>query len=445
MISRRAFLASTSAALTFPYLLPAPRSRGGEYAPPSDRITVGVVGLGSRGFNLIDDLLRRADAQIVAICDVDSLHYRDRPWGKGMAYGCSAAREKIENHYRRSASRTAASVAVYTDYRELCAREDLDAVVIATPDHWHALIALEAMRAKRDVYCEKPVTHRFAEGRLLCDEATRRQTVFQVGSQQRSDRRFRRAVEIVRNGHLGKIKRVEIGLPSGYDKPQGDTQVTAPPDHLDYEMWCGPAPKLPYMRARHHRWWRGHTAFGGGVLMDWIGHHNDIAHWGIGMDAGGPQQVEAVDWVFPKTDVYDTPHHYTIRCVYPGGITSTISDRLPMGTRWIGESGWLYVRRGKWQASDPRWLQDDFDVGEWRLPPSPGHMPNFLECVKTRQTCDAPVTIAHRSITPGHLGYVSWRLHRPLKWDAQSEQVLGDDEANRLLMANPYRSPWKLG
>lgn len=443
-VSRRRFLHAAAAAAAGT-IVPASALGRNNCVAPGERITLGVVGLGSRGFNLIDAFLNEPAAQIVAVCDVDSLHYRDRDWGQGTAYGRGPAKKRIEDHYSLDSSGGQfRGVAVDTDYRELCARADLDAVVVATPDHWHALVALESLRAGKDVYCEKPLTHRFYEGQLLCREVARRRAVFQVGSQQRSDARFRRAVELVLNGHVGKVRTVEVGLPPGYDKRQGDTTIENPPDHLDYDFWCGPAPKLPYMQARHHRWWRGHTAFGGGVLMDWIGHHNDIAHWALGMDRSGPLEVESIGWTYPETDVYNTPHHYEIRCQYPGGVTSTISDGNRGGAKWIGDDGWVFVTRGRLEASDPRWAKPDFDPGPVHAEQSLGHARNFLECVKSRKPCIAPPETAHRSITPGHLGYVAHAVGRALRWDAKAEQILGDDEADRLLKAISYRKPWEL-
>src|SRR5690606_4358771 len=263
----------------------------------NERLNVGVVGLGARGFHLLREFLSQGDVQVTAVCDVDRHHHRERPWGQGPALGREPARELVASAYASPKSgRPHRGVGVYADFRELCARDDLDAVVVATPDHWHALCTLTALRAGKDVYCEKPVTHLFHEGQLVYREVAARNAVFQTGSQQRSSAEFRRAVELVRNGHLGEVRRVEVGLPPGYDVPQGDASPAEPPESLDYDFWCGPAPRLPYMRARHHRWWRGHRAFGGGVLMDWIGHHNDIAHWALGMDRLGPTRVEAVNW-----------------------------------------------------------------------------------------------------------------------------------------------------
>jgi predicted dehydrogenase len=436
-LTRRACLGVLSAPLFIPDTVFAASAR----KSPSERITIGIVGVGSRGFHLIDEFLKQPDAQIVAVCDVDSFHHRDRPWGKGPAFGREPARKKIDAHYKS----TSGGVKVTGDLREICQRDDIDAVVVATPDHWHALCTLEALRNGKDVYCEKPVTHTFHEGQLVYREVAKQKAVFQTGSQQRSSQEFRRAVQLVRSGILGKIERIEVGLPPGYDKPQGDSKVMAPPDHLDYDQWCGPAPKLPYMRARHHRWWRGHRAFGGGVLMDWIGHHNDIAHWAIGADKSGPTKVEAVGWTFPDTDVYDTPHQYEIRCEYAGGVQTSISSQNLLGTKFVGEDGWVHVKRGRLTASDKRWAASDFQVVVDDVYHSENHARNFLDCVKSRKPCIAPAETGHRSITPGHLGYVSNAVGRALQWDPEIETVIDDEEANNQLQTHHPRKPWTIG
>lgn len=444
---RRRFLETAGALTTLPSLMVLPSSTArGQSRAASDRIQVGVIGLGSRGYNLIDGLLSASDrADIVAIADVDAHHFRDRPWGTGKAYGRTPAKEKILAAYRSQGKPVGEqTLSTYTDYRELIQQEGIDAIVVATPDHWHALCTLQALQAGKDVYCEKPVTHFFAEGQRVYREAERCGAVFQTGSQQRSDWRFRRAVELVRNGHLGKIQSIEVGLPPGYDQPQGATQRSNIPEQLDYDFWCGPAPRLPYMRARHHRWWRGHRAFGGGVLMDWIGHHNDIAHWALDLDRSGPSRVEAVDWTYPETDVYNTPHHYTIRCEYRDGIVGTISSRNEQGLKILGEAGWVYVNRGQLRASRLAWTEQAFDPGEIQVYASDDHLGNFLSCIHSRQACIAPAETAHRSITPGHLGYVSQAVSRPLDWDAETETIKDDEEADTLLRSMSYRAPWKL-
>ncbi|MCP4785619.1 MAG: Gfo/Idh/MocA family oxidoreductase [Fuerstiella sp.] len=411
----------------------------------SERINVGVIGLGSRGFNLINEFLRRPECQIVAVCDVDRHHHRDQAWGKGKAYGCDPADQHISQAYAAKKSGAAHSgLQLYSDYRELIAQKDIDAVVVATPDHWHAACTFAALQAEKDVYCEKPVTHLFAEGQAIVAEVACRNAVFQTGSQQRSDRLFQKVVELARNGVLGDVTSVEVGLPPGYDKAMGSTKIVAPRAGLDYEFWCGPAEVLPLMQARHHRWWRGHRAYGGGVLMDWIGHHNDIAHWAIGAERSGPIKVEAVDWVFPTTHVYNTPQQYTIRCEYDGGITSTISSRNAQGLKVIGSEGWVYARRGRIEASDKRWLANDFQPGPFRISASGSHTANFLENVRSRGECIAPAEIGHRSITPGHLGYVSHALRKPLQWDPVNENVRNDVEAEALLKNIKYRAPWQV-
>ena len=417
--------------------------RSAEQRSPNERINLGMIGLGSRGYNLIDDFLRLDECQITAVCDVDEFHYRDHPWGTGTAFGKIPATKKIDQSYAaKSGKGPFAGIKAYSDYRELIEREDIDAVVIATPDHWHAICTLEALRHGKDVYCEKPVTHLFREGQQVYREVAKQNAVFQTGSQQRSDSKFRRAVELARNGILGKIHTVEVGLPKGYDKPQGDVAVAQVPKHLDYDFWCGPSEVLPYRRARHHRWWRGHRAYGGGVLMDWIGHHNDIAHWALDVDQGGPSSVEAVDWTFPDTNVYNTPTNYTIRCEYASGITSTISVDNRQGLKLIGSDGWVFVARGKLEASHPDWINSDFDPGSVKVDASDDHAGNFLDCIRSREACISPAQTTHRSITPGHLAYVSNGLGRKLKWDPANEKIVDDDEANALLMEIDYRKPW---
>lgn len=444
-LSRRTFSKASIAALA-PLFLPN-RARGESATPPpSDRITVGVIGLGGLGMGHIGRFLQSPQAQVVAACDVHALHYRDADWGKRSPCGRDAAKAVVEDFYgEQMRSGAFKGCDTYLDYRELCARKDIDAVVIATPDHWHALITLEALRNGKDVYCEKPVTHLFREGQLVYQEVAKRGAVFQTGSQQRSYDGFRRIVEVVQNGHLGKIIHLEVGLPQGFATPQGDPTVTEPPEHLDYDLWCGPSEQLPYMRARHHRWWRWHRAYGGGQIMDWIGHHNDIAHWAAGVERSGPVEVDATgEWTWPEFKGYNTPVDFEIRCRYADGMTSTISSKLPGGAKLIGEQGWIYASRENEAASNPAWLDPAFDAGPKKAYASRDHTGNFLDCIRTRKECIAPAEVAHRSITPGHLAFVSQELQRELTWDPATETVVGDEVADQLLKAVNYRAPWAL-
>lgn len=393
----------------------------------------------------MQSFLRQKDVQITALCDVDLEHYRSNAWGKGRVFGLKAAEQNVSKYYGENQKKSGMhhGCHVFKDFRVLCAREDVDAVVVATPDHWHYHQVMEALKRGKDVYCEKPITHTFMEGKMIYREVLRRKAIFQTGSQQRSTGNFHQAVELIRNGHIGKIKRVEVGLPAGYNEARIPVKVEPIPGQLDYDAWSGPAPLLPYMRARHHQLWRGHLAYGGGNIMDWIGHHNDIAHWGVGMDQSGPLEVEAVGWTQSKTPVYNAPVEFEIRCLYPGNIEWLIGSKYRMGTKWIGEAGWVYVNRGKLEASDSRWVSKDFNPGPAKVFQSTDHIRNFIDGVKHRKECIAPAETGHRSITPGHLGYASHKLGRKLKFDARVERVMDDAEANALL-DKTYRRPWKI-
>lgn len=427
-----------------PMILPSSVLGDKKRSAASERVTVGVVGLGARGFVNLEGMMKLPDTQIVALCDVDTFHYRENTGRKGRAYGLEPAKMTVEKYYAQNGS-ASKSCDTYSDYRELCARDDIDAIVVATPDHWHALCTLEALRSGKDVYCEKPVTHLFAEGQAVYREVAKQKATFQTGSQQRSSKEFHQAVELVMNGTLGKIKRVEVGLPTGYPEAKGSTKIEQPPAHLDYAMWCGPSPVLPYMRARHHRWWRGNLAYGGGNIMDFIGHHNDINHWALGLDKSGPLSVEAVNWKFPETKVYNTPVDYEIRCEYPGDINVSIASFHKSGIKWFGENGsWIYVTRGKLEASELEWTAKNYSSGAKKAYLSPGHHRNFVDGIKSRKECIAPAETAHRSVTPGHLGYVSQTVGRKLNWDTDKELISGDNEAQQLLTEVSYSGDWKL-
>ncbi len=383
-------------------------------------------------------LMRQEEVQVVAVCDVDRQHE-----GKDSG-GREPAKARVEKYYAEKGKGDYKGCAAYEDFRELCARKDIDAVVVATPDHWHALATLEALRNGKDVYCEKPVTHLFGEGQAVYREVAKRNAIFQTGSQQRSDVRFRIAVEAVQNGLLGKIQHVEVGLPKGGGTDHEGRVGEPIPDNLNYDLWCGPSRYLPYSKHRLHWNWRWCLDYGGGQLMDWIGHHNDIAHWGLGLDKSGPVQVEAVGFEFPNKGMWDGPTKYEVKCQFAEGYTSSISSENRMGTKWIGENGWIWVDRGKIEASNKEWIREKTDRGPIKAYASPGHHRNFVDGIRTRKECIAPAETAHRSITPGHLAYVSLQLGRPLKWDPAKEEVIGDASADKLLKDVPYRDQWSL-
>jgi len=402
--------------------------RAGRSAP-SDRIVMAGIGFGMQGGSNMRNFLENGDVQWVAVCDVDRGHLDE-------------ARKTVEDHYGNRAC------ALYRDFRELFARRDLDAVSIAVPDHWHAIVALSAVRAGLDVYGEKPLTHGLREGRVLCDAVKRYGRVWQTGSWQRSVENFHHAAELVRNGRLGRILRVEVGLPEGhwdFAETFGREAVTPVPEGLNYDMWLGPAPRFPYREAAVHMNWRWNMAFGGGQLMDWVGHHVDIAHWGLGFDMTGPVAVEARG-EYAKSGIYDSPVRYRVEAAYADGTPLVVAGGYPEiwgGTKWIGERGWIWVDRGAFRAEPASLWDEEIGAGEVRLTKSRDHYRDFLDRVRDRALTIAPCEIAHRSASVGHLGVAAMTVGRKIHWDPATETVSGDPEAERSL-ARSYRAPWQL-
>jgi predicted dehydrogenase len=425
--SRRKFLHAAAGAVAAPFIVPSSVLGLGGATPPSERIVMGLIGCGGMGNSNLDGFMRRPDVQFVGVCDVDRRHLDE------------TAKKVNGKNGNEDCKKTG-------DFRELIATKGLNAVVVATPDHWHALASIAAVRAGLDVYCEKPVTHTFGEGQALVAAVKEKSAILQVGSQQRSDWSFRRAVDLVQNGLIGKVKEVKVGLPTGHKGANGDTKEQEPPAELNYDFWCGPSEKLAYVPARLHWNWRWHLSYGGGQLMDWIGHHNDICQWGLGRDLSGPVEVQALGFEYPEDRrVWNSAWKYEVACKYDDGVMASISNKHPMGARFIGESGWVYVDRGKLEASTPEWVKREFDPGAKKAYESNDHRANFIDGVKSRKLCIAHAEVGHRSITPGHLGLLSESLGgRLIRWDPKTETVLGDAEADRRLKALDFRKPWAL-
>jgi len=433
-ISRRRFLALTGAALALPAIIPS-RALGGEDAPaPSRRINLGLVGCGNMGTSNTQAFLALKDCRVVAACDVDKQHL-----GKAV--------NLVNKHYQNRDCKP------YHDYRELMARTDIDAVMLALPDHWHALAAVEAARQKKDIYGEKPLAHTIAEQQAMVRAVQENRRIWQTGSWQRSLTNFHKAAEIVRNGLIGQVTRVEVGLPGGNNNSGNEARSmtpSEPPPELDYDTWVGPAKMMPYIQGRTHRNWRWNYNTGGGQLMDWIGHQCDIAHWGCDFDNSGPSEIEGHGEFPPKDAVWNTCTKYRIELRYPQDITMIIAGGYPEirgGVKWIGASGWVWVDRGAFEGSNEDWR--DYrtlpeELRKVKLYQSSNHQQNFLDCVKSRKPTITPVETAHHSAIPGHLGLISMMVGRKLKWDVASEQILGDAEASQLL-TRPYRPPWRLG
>jgi predicted dehydrogenase len=433
-LSRRQFLTTTALAVAAPTILPSNVFGQAGKPAPSNRITLGMIGCGWQGGSNMGAFLSEKDCQVVAVCDVDKTHLAD-------------AVQRVNRHYKNQDCKA------YADYRELCVRTDIDAVMIGTPDHWHCLPVLEAARNKKDIFGEKPLAKNIAEQQAMVKVVQQNKRIWQTGSWQRSERNFHKAAEIVRNGLIGKITQVEVGLPSGHNdfaKTKDKDQITTPPAELDYENWIGPSQMMPYRECQVHKNWRWNYNTGGGQLLDWVGHHVDIAHWGLGFDDNGPREIEGTG-EFPPTDaVWNTCTKYRLKLKYPGNIEMVISGGHPDikgGTKWIGTDGWVHVTRGDFSASNEAWTEMSVlpdDQRKVKLLQSPGHMRNFLDCVKSRKPTITPIETAHHSAIPGHLGLIAMQTGRKIRWDVQREVIIGDPEASKLL-SREYRKPWSLG
>jgi len=433
--SRREFLSTTAlAALAAPTILTS-RAFGQDKRPtPSDRIVMGMIGVGWQGGGNMGNFLNHKACQVVAVCDLDQNHL-------------NAAVHTVNGHYKNQDCKA------YHDYRELLARPDIDAVMIATPDHWHALTAIEAARQGKDIFGEKPLAHSIAEQQAMVKAVQQHKRIWQTGSWQRSEKHFHYAAEIVRNGLIGKIKRVEVGLPAGhadFSNNKNKTAITPPPAELDYDFWIGPAEKLPYIEARSHKNWRWNYNTGGGQLLDWIGHHCDIAHWGMDCDNSGPLEIEGQGEFPAKDAVWNTCTKYRLTAKYPNDIEMIIAgghNDIRGGTKWIGTDGWVWVDRNNAFESSKSELEDARSLPEnlrkVKLYESRDHFGNFLDCVNSRKPTITPIEVAHHSAILGHLGLIAMLTGRKVKWDAQKEVILDDADASKLL-AHQYRGPWKL-
>jgi len=443
-LSRRCFLAQSAVGV-------AALSASGRAAESKDeRLRVGCVGVGGRGSGISKQAAQYGD--IVAVCDVDLRR-------------AEAAKAGF-----------APKADVYQDYRRLLDRNDVDVIVNGTPDHWHTAINVDACRAGKDVYTEKPVTLTIDEGKVLRRVVEETGRVVQVGTQQRSVRQFQTAVELVRSGRLGPLRQVWVALP--YYSAAGGPFATEPvPEGLDWDLYQGQAPEHEYTHARtrfNFRWW---YEYAGGIATDWGNHHVDIAQWGLDREESGPEWVEALA-LFPNPEgpaYYNTADRFFARIGYPGGVellffvapnavmrggppvAQEAIDRLfgndvpeeiktfdRNGIMFIGEKGRVMVNRGGLYGKPADALKEDpLPPDAWRVRPSADHMANFFECVRTREEPVAPVRIEHRTITVCHLTNISLRLGRKVHWDANTEQIVGDDEANSWLKRE-QRKPYTI-
>jgi predicted dehydrogenase len=419
-VSRRTFLLSSAAGVAAA-TLGVRQVR----AAANDRIALGFIGVGTMGRGHLGAFLGMADVQVVAVCDVAAVRRDD-------------AKKRVEDHYAKEKGRDFKGCEAYVDFRELLQRKDIDAVVIATPDHWHAIPCVQAARAGKHIYCEKPLTHNVAEGRRIVEEVAKAGITFQTGSQQRSEfgGKFRQAVELVRNGRVGKIKTVRIGV-GGPARPC-DLAAEELPEGIDWDRWLGPAPKRGYSHVlcpkivhNHFPAWRDFQEYAGGGLADMGAHHFDIAQWALDMDGSGPVKVE------PPQGKETSGLRFT----YASGVEMFHGG--PADCTFEGSEGVLMVGRGKIESNPKKILEEPLGEGAVRVYHATDHRRNWIECLKAKKPTICPAEVGHRSATICHLGNIGYRLRRPLRWDPAQEKFLGDDEANKLL-SREMRAPWTL-
>jgi predicted dehydrogenase len=454
--SRREFFRTTgkavgasAAALGFPAIVPS--SVFGAFAP-SNRINIGAIGTGriSRGHDL-PGVWKHDVARVVAVCDLDSNRVAD-------------AKVLVNNHYTKKLGKPYDGVATYGDYRELLANRDVDAVIISTPDHWHAIIGIHAVEAGKDVYLQKPASLTIAEGRALSNAVHRTGRILQIGSQQRSSPQFRYAAELVRNGRIGQLKTVKIGLPGD---PSGEVEPDMPvPPNLNYDTWLGSTPVVPYTEKRVHPQkgygrpgWLRCEQFGAGMITGWGAHHLDSAHWGMDTEYTGPIEI----WgsaEFPKSGLWDVHGPFKTEALYANGVHMIVTGDFPNGIRFEGTEGWIFVSRGNetvtasdpvsrlkdssaLAASDPKIITSVIGEDEVHLEDSKDHHGNWLQAVRTRRPPIAPIEVGHRACTACLLHHIAMRANRKLYWDPVRERFKNDDEANTLL-SRPHRWPYML-
>jgi len=423
-LSRRRFLGHAACAAGFPYVVRSSALGLAAAAAPSERITVGLIGAGGRMGGVAGGFRACRDAQILAVCDV---------WAPARERMATALGVPAASRYR--------------DFRELVARDDIDAVAIATPDHWHVLQSIAAVQAGKDVYCEKPLSNTVAEGRALADAVRRHRAVFQHGTQLHSLWEVRHACQLVRNGRIGKLHTVRIGSPPGVATTVQPTQPV--PEGLDYDLWLGPAPAAPFTPARvfYHQGLPGWYFVSDYSLSGWIAgygvHDIDIAHWGMDTQLTGPVAIEGRG-VFPTDGLFDTVLTYDLEFTYANGVRLIMTDtgKNAHGVRFEGAEGWVFTRSSV-DAEPKSLLREKFRPDEIQLYRSPEHVRNFVDCVKSRGETATPAEVAHRATTVALLGGIAVRLRRKLNWDPQAERFINDDEANRML-SYAMREPWRV-
>ena len=412
-LRRRHFLKNAAGALALPFVIREGVLGRGAGTSPSDRIVMGTIGIGGRGRHVMQVMMRTGEVQMVAVCDVQ----RERRL---------AGKNIVDKFYASKDCKA------YRDFRTLLARDDIDAVLIATGDNWHSLLSVLAAKAGKDIYCEKPLSVTIAESRAVVQVVKRYGVVFQCGTQRRNVERFRFAVQLARSGKLGQLKELyaeKAPMTPEYQMRTLPPEPEPPAEEMDWDMWLGPAPWRPYNHGYYaRRFWGTHLDFSGGAITEWGSHTVDLCQWANNADDTTPVEYE--------------PAEGTIVGRYANGVKLIFEKgKWPLHVKFVGTEGWIYADDGGTVKAEPASLIAGKKFGKGY--PAEGHVKEFLKCVRTRRTPSSPAWVAHRSVSACHLANICRRLGRPVRWDPQKEMFIGDPMADRLT-ARAYRSPWRL-
>jgi len=422
-ISRRSFLAGSAAAIALPTVIPGSALGKDGATPASDRIGTGHIGVGGRGSGHLGGFINRKDAQVIAVCDP----YKSK---------CAKAKARVDKKYK--------GCATYQDFRKLLAHKDIDAVVVASPENWHALHSIHSVRSGKDVYCEKAISLTVAEGRAMVKAVRRYGKILQVGTQQRSDSRFRLACQLVRNGYLGKVHTVKVGVPGGRQlktMPAKD----APPD-IDYKMWLGPAPWSPYTDQKCTFNWYFMQDYCAGWIQSWGVHHCDIALWGLPQLGKGLIKASGTA-KFPTEGPANTSITWNTKITAADGTVMTFCSNNeaghPQGVRFEGDKGWIHVRRGAIKASSPSLLQTAFKTSDEKLYVSTNHHNNFFDCIRTRKDPAAPIEAGHLATAISLVADTATRLKREVTFDWDKEKYVKEPAGDKMLVRS-MTAPWRI-
>lgn len=448
-ISRRNFLkhsvkgtAGAIALANFPSIVPA--SVFGKYAP-SNRINVGVIGCGRIGTSWdMPGVLKQEQAQMMAVCDLDKIRLKK-------------AKEQVDGFYTKKMGKAYDAAKMYDNYHDLLNNKDVDAVIISTPDHWHVVPAIHAVRAGKDVYMEKPASLTISEGRLLSNEVHKSGRIFQIGSQQRCMPQFKKACELVRNGRVGKLHTIYVGLPVDKSSESTVEHEMPIPANLNYDMWLGITPYVAYTEKRVHPQndysrpgWLRCEQYGAGMITGWGAHHFDIVNWAMGTENTGPIEISGTAEFPPPEALWDVHGSFKTESIFENGVKVLASDSYTNGVKFEGSDGWIFVARGNYaatasdpvaqgnnakalEASDPRILSSAIGANEIHLYDRTDHHANWIECILSRQPTIAPIEAGHRACTICLLNHTAMKLKRKLYWDPIRERYKNDDEANAML------------